>query len=190
MRGIFESTMTESQGADKGTGWLGVIAVLFGLLLLANQGTELLKQAVIVPGSAAEQGIAAACRLDELEEEGLSRQECELLVSSVQITLASSPDWFRPMQLGLSAFGCLAALLSLTVGFNLVNGKRLPNRWGVASFALLLAIDVAGFLAAVNTGPLLRAQYLWPLLLWFFIHLCLLIAMLSLVQQKYSESAA
>ena len=53
----------ESQGADNATGWLGVIAVLFGLLLLASQGTELLKQAVIVPGSAAEQGIAAACRL-------------------------------------------------------------------------------------------------------------------------------
>ena len=179
--------MTESQGTDRGSSWLGVTSVLFGLLLLASQGTELLKQTVITAGSAAEQGIAAACRLDELEEEGLSRQECELLVSSVQITLASSPDWFRSFQLGLSAFGCIAVLFSLQVGFKLVNGKRLSGRWGITSFALLLAIDVAGFIAAANTGPLLRAQYLWPLLLWFFIHLCLLIAIFTVLQRNETD---
>ena len=180
--------MREAQGAQKSLSWLGVIAVLFGLLLLASQGTELLKQAVIKPGSTAELGIPAACRADELEEEGLSLTECQLLVSSVQIILASSPAWFRPFQLGLSTVGCITAIYSIVVGIGMVAGRGAPGRLGVAGFALLTVIDVAGFLAAINTGPLLRAQYLWPLLLWFFIHLCLLIAMLTAVRQFHNTA--
>ena len=52
--------------------WIGVVAVLFGILLFANHGNELLKQLVITPLSAAELGIPADCRADELEEENIS----------------------------------------------------------------------------------------------------------------------
>ena len=67
--------------------------MLFGVLLLASHSNELLKQIVIAPGSIAELGVPADCRADELEEEGLSLLECELMVSNVQIILASSPEY-------------------------------------------------------------------------------------------------
>lgn len=168
--------MIQDQQGSTGTVWLGAVAVLFGILLLASQANELLKQIVIAPGTAAELGIAANCRADELVEEALSLRECQLMVSSVQITLASSPEWFRPFQIGLSIVGCIGAAVSLLVGFGLVNGFGNASRWGVYSFSLLVLLDIVGFIAAVNIGPLLRAQYLSPLMLWFFIHLCLLVA--------------
>lgn len=158
---------------------LGVVAVLFGVLLLASQGTELLKQSVILPGSAAELGLPADCRPDELEEEGLSLEECQLMVSSVRITLASSPDWFRPLQLMLSLGASLGAMLAIAVGIGIASGRTQLLTFAVTVFGLLLVLDGVGFIAAVNTGPLLRAQYLWPALLWFFIHLCLLAAAFS-----------
>jgi hypothetical protein len=176
--------MNQNERIATGNSWLGVIAVLFALLLLVNQGNELLKQIVIAPGSAAELGLAANCRADELEEEGLSLQECQLLVSSVQIILASSPTWFRPLQIGLSTLVSAAALLSLVVGFGLVKNAARITHVTVAAFALLVFLDVAGFIAAMGTGPLLRAQYLWPLLLWFFIHLCLFAAVLNMMMQE------
>ena len=82
--------MNQNDRVTTGRTWLGVIALLFALLLLANQANELLKQIVIAPGSAAEIGTAADCRADELAEEGLSLKECQLMVSSVQIILVSS----------------------------------------------------------------------------------------------------
>ena len=171
--------MSKDQEAITGTVWLGTIAVLFGLLLLAVNANELLKQVVIVPGSTAELGVLADCRADELEEEELSLQECQLMVSSVQIVLASSPDWFRPFQMTLSALGGFGAMLSIVVGFKLVNAQADVRTLALICFASLIVIDVIGFIAAVNTGPLLRAQYLWPLLIWFFIHLCLFLALLT-----------
>lgn len=176
--------MTDDQIETSGTIWLGAVAILFALLLLANQSNELLKQIVITPGSAAELGIAANCREDELEEEGLSLQECQLMVSSVQITLASSPSWYRSFQIVWSAVGSVAAVLCLLVSFAYINGNRVRHKLAIFSFTLLLVLDVLGFFAAVNTGPLLRALTLSPLLLWFFIHLCLLIAVISNFQQS------
>ena len=43
-----------------------------------------------------------------------------------------------------------------------------------------IVIDVGIFIVATNTGPLLRAQYLWSTLLWFFVHLFLLFAVVSI----------
>jgi hypothetical protein len=106
------------------------------------------------------------------------------MVSSVQIILASSPPWFRPFQIGLSLLVCGAALASMVAGFGLVNDSPRFIKLGVISFSLLVLLDVAAFTAALNTGPLLRAQYLWPLLLWFFIHLCLLMAAFKVMQQE------
>ena len=54
----------------------------------------------------------------------------------------------------------------------------------VISFSLLVLLDVAAFTAALNTGPLLRAQYLSPLLLWFFIHLCLALVAFTVMQRE------
>ncbi len=176
--------MTESQGASINTSRLGVVAVLFGLLLLASQATELLKQAVIAPASTAELGFPADCRADELEEEQLTLRECQLMVSSVQITLASSPVWFRPLQISLSTFACFASIASIIVGASLVRKSESSLQIAVPVFALLLLLDAIGFISVLNTGPLLRAQYLWPQLLWFFIHLCLLAAIFNMAQQR------
>lgn len=168
--------------------WLAVVMMLFGLLLLASHGNELLKQAVISPGSSAEIGIAANCRADELEEEQLSLEECQLMVSNVRIILISSPDWFRPYQLALSSVGIAATLLSLVTAFSLINRSSPTLRLARLSISLLLLVDVAGFVAAVNIGPMLRAQYLWPLLLWISIHLCMLVAVIRFAQQVETDS--
>ena len=161
---------------------LGVVAVLFGLLLLAYQGTEVLQQVVIAPGTAAEFGITADCRPDELEEEALSLEECQLMVSNVQIMLASSPAWYRSFKLLLATASSLAAVLSVAIGMGMVVAKRGVVGLAVPTFGLLLVLDSAGFIAALNTGPLLRAQILWPAVLWFFIHLSLFTA--ALVQRR------
>ena len=176
--------MNQNDKLITGQTWLGVVAVLFALLLLANQANELLKQIVIAPGSAAEMGTAADCRADELVEEGLSLQECQLMVAAVQIILASSPPWFRPFQIGLALLVCGVALASMVAGVGLVNDRPRYIKLAVISFSLLVLLDVVAFTAALNTGPLLRAQYLWPLLLWFFIHLCLAMAAFNLMQQE------
>ena len=176
--------MNQNDKLIMGQTWLGVVVLVFALLLLANQANELLKQIVIAPGSAAEMGMAADCRADELEEEGLSLQECQLMVAAVQSILASSPPWFRPFQIGLSLLVCGAAIASMVAGFGLVNDSPRCIKLAVTSFFLLVLLDVAAFTAALNTGPLLRAQYLWPLLLWFFIHLCLAMAAFNVMQQE------
>jgi hypothetical protein len=160
--------------------WLGVVAILFGLLLLAGHANEFLKQLVLVPGSSAELGLPADCRPDELEEEGLSLQECQLLVSGVQGILLSSPPWFRQVQLGLSLSGLLLAAASVVIAVGLINQSSLAWRWAIPAFACLLLLDLGAFVAALNTGPLLRAQYLWPLLLWISIHITLLTAVLGM----------
>ncbi len=174
--------------ARANTPWLAVIVMLFGLLLLASHGNELLKQSVLTPGSSADLGVPAHCRADELEEEQLSLEECQLMVSNVRIILASSPLWFRSFQMALSSLGIVATLCSLVTAFGLMGGRGSQLRLMIVSVALLLLIDVAGFIAAVNTGPLLRAQYLWPLLLWICIHLCMLLATIRVQGQVEMES--
>ena len=171
--------MTEPQGTGINSKWLGVVAVLFGILLLANHGNEFLKQSVLIPGSTAELGVAADCRPDELEEEGLSLQECELMVSNVQIALVSSPTWFRSTMQWLSVLGILFATYSIVAGVAFVGERKINKSLVTICFAGLVLIDLCIFIAAVNTGPLLRAQYLWSTLLWFFIHLCLIAAVIS-----------
>ncbi|PCI74451.1 MAG: hypothetical protein COB20_15190 [SAR86 cluster bacterium] len=178
----------ENEIAKANVSWLAPVFVLFGLLLLASHSNELLKQTVIGPGSSADLGFAADCREDELEEEQLSLEECQLMVSNVRIILSSSPQWFRPYQLILSSMGVAATLFSLVTAFGLINRQRPPLRLAIVSIAMLLIVDVAGFVAALNTGPLLRAQYLWPLLLWICIHLCMLVAVIRFGQQDEMDS--
>ena len=157
----------------------GVLIVIFAILYFAAQANELLRQAVVAPGSVAEQVSEADCRIDELEEEGLSLAECQLMVASVQITLASSPSWFRSFQLSSATAACVAAIFSFLVGFKLVGSGTLSTRIAGISLSSLVLIDISQFLAALNTGPLLRAQYLWPELLWIAIHLSFLVIILA-----------
>ncbi|MBM88464.1 MAG: hypothetical protein CMQ41_08825 [Gammaproteobacteria bacterium] len=158
--------------------WIGVVAVLFGILLLANHGNELLKQLVITPLSAAELGIPADCRADELEEENISLLECRLMVANVQITLASSPDWFRPVMLLLASLGSLFAVLSVYVGISLFSHSKTKPLLVKICFGALLSTDLLMFIAASNTGPLLRAHYLSSILLWLFVHATLFSAVI------------
>ena len=63
--------MNQNDKLITGQTWLGVVAVLFAMLLLANQANELLKQIVIAPGSAAEMGMAADCLADALDRKSV-----------------------------------------------------------------------------------------------------------------------
>ena len=159
--------------------WIGVTSVLFGVLLIANHGNEILRQFVIVPDSFAESALVVDCRPDELEEENLSLKECHLMVSNVQIILASSPSWFRPVSVCLYLLGFLFALFSLVFGMRFVTSPDSAKRPLRASFVSLAVIDFLIFAIVSNTGPLLRSIYLWPNLLCFFIHLALLAAVVS-----------
>ncbi len=167
--------------------WLGTLTILFGILLFASHANELMTQVVIAPGTAADTGATADCREDELEEEGLSLEECELMVTSVQIRLASQPTWFRGLQIMLTSTGTVTAALSIFVGIALIGSQTPPFKLTVFIFALLLVIDTASFIAVSASGPLLRALYLEKLLLWFFLHLSLMLASVSCLTTFSSE---
>ena len=154
---------------------LGIVAVLFGTLFTAAQGNELMVQAVIAPGTAAARNVPADCRKDEAEQEGVSVAECELMVANVKVMIASRPDWFRGAQMGLACLGTLVAFGSILIGVALVDYRQWAPGAAALTFAILVALDVAGFAAALYTGPLLRALYLWNMLLWFSIHLTMTI---------------
>lgn len=158
---------------------VGVLAVLFGAILAAGQANEWMVQKVIAPGSAAAQNIPADCREDEAEEEGVSVEECELMVANVRIMIASRPAWFRSAQMTLAAAGAVLALWSILVGVALVDYRVWAPSTAAATFALLLLLDGTQFVAALYTGPLLRAVYLWNIVLWTTIHLCLLAGALA-----------
>lgn len=151
---------------------LGIVAVVLGILLAAQHGNEWMKQ-IVVAQSTPEGGAvpAAVCPADELEEEGLSLAECEQLNANVRNLIVSSPEWFPGFQAGLAAVGTLAALISVLVGAALLNARRWARAAAIATFGILAAIDAAGFVGVVNTGPILRDMYLANFLLWFSIHL-------------------
>lgn len=181
------STTVPNASGPAWASWLGVVAVIFGILQTAAHGNEWMTQKVIAPGTAAVQGIPPRCPEDELVEEGISIAECELMTAKVRIMIASRPDWFRGFQMGLSLIGTVVAFGSIFIGAALVQYRSWAPRAAVITFAGLLAIDAVGFAAAINTGPLLRATYLWNTLLWFFIHL---VMTAGAVAGRRSESTA
>jgi hypothetical protein len=152
---------------------LGVVALLFGSLMTAAQGNELLLQTVIAPNTAADRNVPVECRPDEAAQEGVSVAECELMVANVKATIVSRPGWFRNFQRGLALVSTLVAFGSILVGLALADSRRWAPTAAVWTFGALLVLDAVGFTAALSTGPLLRALYLWNILLWFSIHLCL-----------------
>ena len=153
---------------------LAVLTILFGVLFFASSSNELLKQAVLSSDFAALQQ-DADCRADELAEEGLSLRECELMLVQVEIFLVSSPSWFRSVQKIFSLIGIAAALASIGLALSLDSRRGFSIRALVLVLSGLVVLDSGMFVVALQTGPLLRAQYLWPLILWFFIHLCLVL---------------
>jgi hypothetical protein len=160
--------------------WLGAVAVVLGIALAATQGTELMKQAVSgAPAIPADQVSAADCREDELEEEGLSFAECRQMVANVENLTVSGPAWFREVQIGLAGVGTIIALGSIVVGVALVDDRTWAPTWAVLTFAALAGLDVLGFIAAVNAGPIIRQLYLWDILLWFLLHLMMAVGAIA-----------
>ncbi|MGH8478721.1 MAG: hypothetical protein ACREXK_03855 [Gammaproteobacteria bacterium] len=170
---IISNNVTSSRSAGPAwASWLGIIAVVLGIFLTAAHGNELMKQAVITQSTpAGDQFPAADCPEDELEEERLSLAECEHMVAKIQGVILSTPEWFPGFQMALASAGITMACLSIVVGAALVDYRSWAPVAAVLMFSALTAIDVIGFMAVVNTGPLLREMYLWNILLWFFIHL-------------------
>lgn len=159
--------------------WLGAIAIVFGLFLAATHANELLKQVVITPDSAAAQNKPLKCPEDELEEEGISMAECELMATNVKNMIVSRPQWFRAFQIGLMMVGTIIAIGSIFIGIALVDYRKWAPTAAIITFSALAAIDVIGIVAVINTGPLLRELYLWDILLWVIIHLMMIAGALA-----------
>lgn len=192
----FDAGRLEGRRADVSrSGWasaLGTVAVVLGLLLTVTHASEWMKQAVISGSTPASLQLPAAnCPDIELEEEGLTLAECEHMVARMQAYLLSAPPWFIPLQTTLSAIGTLAGLFSMFVGAALVNMRSWAPRLAIAVFSLLLLIDAAGFLAAMNAGPMIRSDSLWPTVVWFVLHLMLLTACVARFSddRSWAESA-
>lgn len=152
--------------------WLGIVAVVLGVLLTAEHGNEWMKQVVITQSTPVGNQVPPAdCPRDELAEENLSFAECEQMVSNIRNFVLAAPTWFPHFQATLAAVGTVTALLSIVVGAALVNYRRWAAVVAIVTFGALTLVDIIGFVGAVNTGPLLREVYLWDTLLWFFIHL-------------------
>ncbi|ODN65869.1 hypothetical protein [Methylophaga muralis] len=159
---------------------LGVVAIVLGVFLTAMHGTETMKQLVIpanmpVSGEMPE----ADCPLDELEEEGISLAECEFLVDHVKGIALSSPDWFPSTMMTLSLIGMLLAFASVIVGGAMVNFTSWSTTSAIVIFAGLALVDLLQFAVVVNSGPVLRDIYLWSVLLWFLLHLMLLVGAIA-----------
>jgi hypothetical protein len=156
---------------------LGVVAVVLGIFLTAMNGNELMKHAIITQPAGGEEQLAEPdCPPDELAEEGVSLAECEQLVAHVRTITVSRPDWFRGFYMSLAALGAVVAFASIVVGAALIDGRGWAPGAAMLNFGALTALDVIGFVAVVNAGPLLRDFYLWQLLLWFLIHLMMTVA--------------
>ncbi|MGH8533202.1 MAG: hypothetical protein ACREV1_10895, partial [Gammaproteobacteria bacterium] len=90
-------------------------------------------------------------------------------------------------QMALASAGITMASLSIVVGAALVNYRTWAPAAAVLTFGALTAIDVIGFMAVVNTGPISREMHLWNILLWFFIHLMMTV---GAVAGRHNEGMA
>ena len=139
---------------------LGVVAIMLGVFLTAMHGTELMKQSVLTSNMPASGEMPAAdCPLGELDEEGITLEQCEFLVDYVQGVAQATPEGFPGTMMTLAA---------------------------VVVFAGLAIVDLLQFATVVNAGPILRGMYLWSILLWFILHLMLLVGALA---GRHTEAA-
>ncbi len=166
---------------------LGVVAIMLGVFLTAMHGTELMKQSVMTSNMPVS-GIMpeADCPLGELDEEGITLEQCEFLVDYVQGIAQSTPEWFPSTMMALSLAGALLAFASVIIGGALVNYTSWSSMAAIVVFIGLAAVDVLQFATVVNTGPILRNMYLSSILLWFLLHLMLLVGAIA---GRHSEAA-
>lgn len=181
-----------SEGLNKNSpAWasiLGVVAIMLGVFLTAVHANEAMKQVVVVNHMPASGVMPEAdCPEEELEEEGITVAECEYLIEHVRGISMSAPDWFPSAQATLSLAGAVLAFVSVIIGGALVNYAPWASKAAVAVFTGLAAIDLLQFAAVVNTGPTLREVYLGGILLWFILHLLLLV---GAVAGKHTEEAS
>ncbi|MEQ8230230.1 MAG: hypothetical protein RLW61_10925 [Gammaproteobacteria bacterium] len=164
-------------------GWasaLGAIAVVLGVFLTALHANEVMKQYVVTAAMPADGVMPPAdCPAEELEEEGLSRAECEYMVAHVAGIALSSPAWFPRAQIVLALTGMTLGFVSIIIGGALVNYSPSASLAAVLVFGGLAGVDALQFAAVVNTGPILRDVYLWQVLLWFLIHLMMTAAAIA-----------
>ncbi|MEQ8661417.1 MAG: hypothetical protein RLW62_11405, partial [Gammaproteobacteria bacterium] len=116
---------------------------------------------------------------EELEEEGLSRAECEYMVTHVAGMALSAPGWFPRTQTLLAGAGAILGFASIIIGGALVNYSVPAAGAAVLVFAGLVGVDALQFAVVVNTGPVLRDLYLWQILLWFLLHLMMTAAAIA-----------
>lgn len=159
---------------------LGVVAVVLGILLTAMHANEWMKQGVLAQVTPASKILPAArCPADELEEEGLSAAECEYMVSRLEGLIQVTPQWFAETQTALASIGTLVGFVSIIMGAALVDFRKWAPHAAMITFGVLLAIDVIGFVAAVNTGPVTREIYLWNAVVWAAVHMMMIVGAVS-----------
>jgi cytochrome b561 len=170
--------------------WLGIAAVLLGVLFTAYEANEWMRQVVLEHATPADLVLPQAdCPEDELEEEGLSVAECEQLVEDVRSYVVSRPGWFGGMQAWLAGLGTLLAVASVVCGAALANYKPIGARAGVMVFGALTAIGVGHFVVVQLAGPILRAIHLPPTLLWIAVHMAFAIAF-SIAREQPTQPVA
>jgi hypothetical protein len=176
---------------EKTPGWasaLGVVAIILGVFLTAYHGTEWIKNPDLINNMPSAGLPEAVCPPGEMAEEGISLAECRFMVANVQGIVLSMPSWFPAVMTWLAALGTLFAFFSIIVGGALVNFSPWANKVAIIVFSVLGFIDILEFAAAVNAGPIIRSLYLWHIVLWFLLHMMLLVA--AVVGQETLESKA
>lgn len=158
---------------------LGAVVFLLGILLAAWHGNEWLKLAVVGdPPYTVYDMPQPDCERDELEEEGLTLDECHQLALHVHGISVSAPPWFPAFHMSVSAAGLALALASVLAGMALVSGRPGAATAALAVLGALTLLDLVSFIGVVKVGPLIRQLYLYSILLWLFLHLAMTVAAL------------
>ncbi|MDX1518709.1 MAG: hypothetical protein R3318_01210 [Gammaproteobacteria bacterium] len=159
---------------------LGIIIIIMGVYLTASHGNQLMKYWVLDGKPSVEMAeYKYKCPEDELIEEGITLEMCKQKTENIDTILLSIPDWFRGYQITLMLIGTVVAFISIFAGIALHENRAVAPLFATGIISALLAIDIAGFVAVVLTGPLTRQLYLWDILLWCFLHAVILSALVA-----------
>lgn len=160
--------------------WTGIIIVVLGVYLTAAHGNELMIHAVLDGEPAIVQNdYFLDCPREDLQRDGITQLMCTQATRNTDTILLSRPDWYRGLQMTLMSVGTLLAFASIFAGVALIEDRTWSHIAAIVVLSGLMSVDLLGFLATVNAGPLLKQLYLWHILLWFFIHALLFIAVLA-----------
>lgn len=152
--------------------WIGVLAVILGAYLTASFAIHATQQYVFsLPISAEERASELECPEDELIEEGITLVVCEQMQADIETTLITTPEGFLSLQFWLGIAGLLFAAGSIYAGMALVDWRPWAPPVFIAVMAALILLELSGLVAAAESGPLIRKEYLWGYLLWLAIHI-------------------